>query len=57
MDWIVGVGLVLSFLVLTRLISRGRSARDEVETLYRDSPATLAEFQANAERARNIPPQ
>lgn len=57
MDWIVGVGLLLAFLVLTRLISRGRSARDEVETLYRGNPAALAEFQANAERARNIPPQ
>ncbi len=56
MEWIVWVGLLLVFLILTRLIPRGRSARDEVEALYRDSPATRAEFQANAERSRNIPP-
>ncbi len=56
-EWIVWVGLLFVFLLLTRLIARGRSAREEVEELYRDSPAALAEFQANAERSRNIPPQ
>lgn len=57
MEWLVWIGLALTFLVLVRLVPSGRGALDEAEHALRDRPEALAELRANAERARNTPPR
>lgn len=54
MEWLVWIGLALTFLVLVRVIPRGRNALDEAEAALRDRPEALAELRANAERSRNV---